>query len=453
MDSGQGGANDNVFYANDFSFAPANGMEATFSRNRFLANRADGNDYGVWAGYSWESVIVGNCFTANRTGIAIEHGQDNLIAHNVFAGDTTAISLWANPIQPSDWGYPRHRDVRSRGTRITGNRFLGNRVGVRARRTDSLTVAGNQAAGVDSTVVLDDSTRAAGKLAGFAAPTGSARCGPGSRVPAEYAGYVPALPGVPRSVPGTPAARLDRSAIVVDEWGPFDWKSPKLWAIDSLRAAPLRLRTGGPPGAWRVVEQRGLQSLSPSSGFIGDTLTVIPGPGAPDWTIELEYRGGATVSPRGVPRLAGAPYRFGLAHWEPAVEWEARFFAWSDSTGLAGNPERFPAVAAQPPLLVRQLSRLDFQWYRPRIPELPLERWALEATGRVELPPGRYRIRTISDDGIRVWVDDSLVIDNWSVHESAIDTAPLGAGRHELRVRYFQNAGWTELRVEILREP
>ena len=75
MNTGQGGANDNVFYANDFSFAPANGIEATFSRNTFVANIAEGNDYGLWGGYSFDSRIVANCFANNRYGIAIEHGQ------------------------------------------------------------------------------------------------------------------------------------------------------------------------------------------------------------------------------------------------------------------------------------------------------------------------------------------------------------------------------------------
>ncbi|MEQ1690784.1 MAG: NosD domain-containing protein, partial [Gemmatimonas sp.] len=84
MDTGDGGVNDNMFYANDFSFAPTNGMEATFSRNDFLANRIEGSDHGLWGGYSYSSRIVGNCFIRNRIGIAIEHGQDNLILRNRF---------------------------------------------------------------------------------------------------------------------------------------------------------------------------------------------------------------------------------------------------------------------------------------------------------------------------------------------------------------------------------
>jgi len=62
MDSGQGGSNDNLFYGNNVSFATANGIEATFSRNRIIANKAWGSEYGVWAGYSHETEIIANDF-------------------------------------------------------------------------------------------------------------------------------------------------------------------------------------------------------------------------------------------------------------------------------------------------------------------------------------------------------------------------------------------------------
>ena len=44
-----------------------------------------------------------------------------------------------------------------------------------------------------------------------------------------------------------------------------------------------------------------------------------------------------------------------------------------------------------------------------------------------------------------------LVIDNWDLHGSEIDYAPLSGGKHELKVQYFQIDGWAELRVDILR--
>ena len=428
MDSGAGGANDNVFYANDFSWAPTNAMEATFSRNSFLANRAVGSDYGLWGGYSFESKVIGNCFGKNRFGIAIEHGQDNLIAGNHFDGDSLAIRLWGDSIQPSDWGYPKHRDTRSRDYRIEQNVFAGTKLTVQAANTTELGLAGNDSL-----------------------PAARADCRIGA-LPPEHAGLRPALPEVNFGLPFMPLAERDRSAMIVDEWGPFDWKSPKLWPVDSSRAVPLRLAVLGPRGTWRVVERPGVARLSAETGRIGDTLSVTPAASG-DWAVTLEYTGRTTLSPRGERRAAGSPYRFGYRRFEPATRWATRFFTWSDSTEIAKGPEVFSRMASAAPLFTRELSRLDFQWYQPRIPELPVEHWGLEATATVALPPGSYRIRTISDDGIRVWIDGTLTIERWSTHESTVDEAPLTGGRHDLKVQYYQNGGWTELRVEIVKSP
>jgi mannan endo-1,4-beta-mannosidase len=108
-------------------------------------------------------------------------------------------------------------------------------------------------------------------------------------------------------------------------------------------------------------------------------------------------------------------------------------------------------MSAAPPVLARQVPRLDFMWFRPTIPELPQARFAVEAEGRVALPPGEYTLRSLSDDGIRIWVDGRLVIDNWDLHGTEVDYASLTGGSHDIRVRYFQIEGWAELRLDILR--
>ena len=429
MDSGTTGANDNLFYDNDFSFAPANGMEATFSRNKFVGNRAVGSDYGLWGGYSYSSEIVGNDFADNRWGIAIEHGQDNVIRGNRFLRDSTAIRLWADSIEPSEWGYPKHHDTRSRDYAVDSNVFVGNRVAVRARNTSGLVVTGNRWVGVDTIFVLRDT---AGFRESENVPSGDSAFGPMRRI---------------RSLRPSPLdASRDRSAIIVDEWGPYDWQSPKLWPVDSSRAVPLRLAVLGPPGTWRVVTRRGVAALSRTSGSVGDTISVTPAPDSVgDWDVTLEYRGGATVSPRGVKRGAGATYRFSYGRFEPAITWTTKFFTWTDTTKIFETP----LGSADPGPVPR--GSLDYEWYRPTVAGLPLARWSLDATGTVRLAPGTYTLRTISDDAVRVWVDGLLVIDHWAPHESMVDAAPLTGGRHELRVAYYQVDGWTELRVDIVR--
>jgi parallel beta-helix repeat protein len=451
MDSGAGGANDNLFYGNDVSYAAANGIEATFARNRFIANRSVGSEYGVWGGYSYGTAVIGNDLSGNRIGIAIEHGQDDTIAANRIAEGTTGVTLWADPVTDTSWGYPKHRDVRSRDYAIAGNLFARLRVGVRARHTDALTVDGNRWYRVDSAAVLSDTTgyRAADNAV---LDTASAADTALPALPAAYARLAPeAAPG-DSAIPWSAVTRRDRSAIVVDAWGPYDWRAPKLWPADSTRSEPLRLAVLGPPGRWRVVAKRGVAEVSASAGRVGDTLMVTPAPGAGvDWNVTLEYRGGATVSPRGTRRAPGEPYRFSYGRFEPAQNWTLRFYAWTDASDPRSRPAAFDSLLAGAPLLATAAPRLDFEWYRPGIAGVPAERWALGAETEVTLPPGRYTVRTISDDAVRVWVDGAPVIDDWAPHESVVDHAPLSGGRHRLRVEYYQVDGWVELRLDIVR--
>ena len=426
MDTGEGGANDNVVHGNDFSWAPANGIEATFSRNAFHANRLHGNDYGVWGGYSYDSEIADNDFAGNRVGIAIEHGQESRIIGNTFRGDSTAIWLWANAIEPSDWGYPKHRDTQSRDYAILRNRVTGARVAVRAADSHRVAIDGNDIA-ADSTLV------AKGDTSNFSAPPVFSRQTRRSIAP-------PPVPGA-REVPRT-YANWPRSTIVVDDWGPYDWANPKLWPLDSSFSTPLRLRVLGPARmrAWRLVRARGA-SVSTKEGRVGDTLVVTPSSGRiEDWTVTL----------------AAGSAAFSYSRFDAKLAWAVRVYAWSHTTHPITATAAFADLLRgnkAAPVLSLTTSRLDYVWFRPHVQGWPLEKVGVSATADVELPEGNYSLRTISDDGIRVYLDDRLVIDDWTVHESLVHEAPIAPGRHRLKVEYFQADGWTELRTEIVKRP
>jgi nitrous oxidase accessory protein NosD len=445
MDTGEGGANDNVVYSNDFSYAPANGIEATFSRNVFVGNRVVGSDYGVWAGYSFDSWIANNTLSFNRTGVAIEHGQNNRIVMNWFGTDTTGVRLWADSIESSDWGYPKRRDTRSRDNLVEDNVFARNRVAIQASNSTPLTLRDNQFVRVDTDVTSTNTTI----LRHDATPTrgGGVRRG---TVPLALRGLMPApLPNEQRQWPSTPLAQRPRSAIIVDEWGPYDWRTPRLWPVDSTRASPLRLAVLGPAGEWTIRKSRNITGFSKRAGRISavgvpDTIVVAPSTDSlGNWSITLAFR----VNEHS-PSLV-----FSYERFEPVIDWRERVFAWSDSTDPRTRPEAFAELLRGAPLLDRHVPRLDLMWYRPAVAGIPLKQWALDATGTVDLAPGTYTLQTISDDAVRVWVDDSLAIDAWSPHESRVDVAPLSAGRHRLRVQYYQVDGSVELRLEILRGP
>jgi nitrous oxidase accessory protein NosD len=442
MDTGEGGANDNVFLKNDFSWAPTNGMEATFSRNRFLENRVVGSDYGLWGGYSYNSEIIGNHFERNRVGIAIEHGQENFILGNKFLNDSTDIALWANKIEPSDWGYPKHRDTQSRDYLIGRNTLKGARVALRVADTRNVTFFNNLVA-ADSLMVTADTSnfRASANSSSDAAVLTRALEIP-ITVPPQTQTKITDLFGRPdgiQAVPG-PYANWPRSTIIVDDWGPYDWKSPKLWPADSSLSTPLKLRVLGHSRdkRWRLLHARGAR-VSKQSGRIGDTIVVTPALTAvEDWTVKLEHDGRA----------------FAYSRFDARPSWDVKVYAWNDTTHPLKAAAQFDALVRGQqgvPVLTLAASRLDYVWYRPRISGWPQERVGVAATTTITLPGGSYMLRTISDDGIRVFVDDKLVIDDWTVHESAVHEAPLAPGRHRLRVEYFQLDGWTELRAEVVK--
>jgi nitrous oxidase accessory protein NosD len=411
MDTGQGGANDNLFYGNDFSHAPTNGIEATFSRNRFIGNRVEENWHGVWGGYSYDSLWEGNRFLRNTEGMAIEHGQDNVIRRNTFEANDVAIRLWQNPTQDPNWGYPKNRDTRSRGYKILGNVFQGNKVEL----------------DIKNTIDVEQSPTAAAETS-FTPPAGL----PGGIDPMIKDGE-----------------RRGRSTIIVDEWGPYDWKSPKLWPEGKPDEIPLKLRTLGPRGAWRVKSVRGA-TVTPPAGNVGATLVVTPRAGpVTDYDVALEYRGASVISPRGAATKAGAPHTFRYRRFFAPAGWTVRFFQYTEASDPGKQPQVFDQLLLGSPLKTVKTDRLDYMSGRAVEEGVPRDRFAFSAEGRVDLPAGDYTLQVISDDGARVWVDGRLVLDAWDPHESRVDRVPLSGGRHSLKVHYFEAEGWAEMRLDI----
>jgi parallel beta-helix repeat protein len=442
MDTGEGGANDNVFYDNDFSFAPANGIEATFSRNVFYGNRIEGNWHGIWGGYSFDSWIVANKFARNTEAIAIEHGQDNRITDNLFEGDETAIRLWKNATQDPNWGYPKTRDTRSRDYVIAGNTFSGHATALKIAETQNVRVLTNRFEKVATVATLTGDTR---------------NVGIGEEVSVPLRPRPTLDVTLPKPMPGgtdakmPDAQRRGREAIIVDEWGPYDWKSPKLWPAGRSDTTPLKLSVLGPPGEWKVASLRGA-TIEPSEGRVPGTVVVTPAAGSlVDYDVRLSYRGAAVVGPRGDAVAAGDSYTFGYGRFFVPADWQIRYYTFDEASRPDKNPEGFARVLAGPPVKSDRRDKLDYMSGGAIAEGLPRDRVALVAEAEIVLPPGNYAVRTISDDGVRVRMDGETIIERWTVHESVIDTAPITGGKRRFNVEYYEAGGFAELRFEILR--
>jgi uncharacterized protein YraI len=61
----------------------------------------------------------------------------------------------------------------------------------------------------------------------------------------------------------------------------------------------------------------------------------------------------------------------------------------------------------------------------------------------LDFTAGNHRFTAVSDDGVRVYVDGTLVIDNWTYHTATTNrgTINLSAGNHTVRVEYFEGGG------------
>ena len=96
---------------------------------------------------------------------------------------------------------------------------------------------------------------------------------------------------------------------------------------------------------------------------------------------------------------------------------------------------------------------LDFEWSRAEpAPGVGTTSWIARWTGTLAAPEsGRYVLHTLSDDGVRLWLDGQLLIDHWDEHGPEYDRAEpieLAVGEsHALRVEYFQKDVAATLRL------
>ncbi len=104
------------------------------------------------------------------------------------------------------------------------------------------------------------------------------------------------------------------------------------------------------------------------------------------------------------------------------------------------------------PVLLRCDPLIFFDWGRGApAPSVPAENFSVRWTGRLTLPrDGSYTFAVRVDDGVRLYVDGALLIDEWHVTQAGAYAASraLTAGPHQVVVEYFQAAGEANVRVD-----
>lgn len=115
----------------------------------------------------------------------------------------------------------------------------------------------------------------------------------------------------------------------------------------------------------------------------------------------------------------------------------------SDTQGL--KAEYFDNMdLAGPPKLVRVERTVDLNTDMSRTQGFK-ENFSVRWTGFLSVPAtGDYGLSTLSDDGVRVFIDDTEIISNWRDHGLTVDNATmrLEAGTsYAVRIEYYQHGG------------
>jgi len=137
----------------------------------------------------------------------------------------------------------------------------------------------------------------------------------------------------------------------------------------------------------------------------------------------------------------------------PRAVWHLRFVPWDSTRVPRTDPAAITRALEAPPVATLDTGRLDLTWYAPPSKAIPQADVLTGGTATLHLAPGRYTLRTIADDAVRVYVNDVLVLDDWIPGESHARTAVFEAsGDDRIRVEHLQLGGWYELRLDIDKE-
>jgi PA14 domain len=158
--------------------------------------------------------------------------------------------------------------------------------------------------------------------------------------------------------------------------------------------------------------------------------------GPREYVADLYLKGDTPIKLEYYNHLGDARVRL---NWEPITqfpEWKGSYFANINLSGL--------------PLFQRNDATIDFNWASgsPRA-DMPVDNFSIRWTRRLNFSQaGLYRFRILSDDGVRVWVGGTLVIDQWIDGSRTYEgQKQLFAGQTEVRVEYYEHTGGAAIKL------
>lgn len=149
--------------------------------------------------------------------------------------------------------------------------------------------------------------------------------------------------------------------------------------------------------------------------------------------------------------LAAGNHTLQVAYYEHTGE--ARIQLWWEAIGQfpQWQAEYFAnSILSGAPALIRNDSDIYFDWGGSSLaPGVPADNFSVRWTRTLPFDDGTYRFHVLVDDGVRLYVDGALVLNEWRDGNQRQVTADrqLSAGSHQIRVEYYEHGGDARVRV------
>jgi beta-glucosidase len=104
------------------------------------------------------------------------------------------------------------------------------------------------------------------------------------------------------------------------------------------------------------------------------------------------------------------------------------------------------------PRVVRTDARIDFGWtLNSPAPGIPFDWYSARWSGTLTVPAsGVGRLGVEGNDGYRLWLDDRLIVDNWtkrSFGNRLVDVSLAPGSQHAIKLEYFESTGNARLKL------
>jgi len=140
-------------------------------------------------------------------------------------------------------------------------------------------------------------------------------------------------------------------------------------------------------------------------------------------------------------RSGGALAQLAWERLEDYPDWKAEYYS---NRKLEGDP-----------VLVRNETQIDHNWGSGSpAAEVPADNFSARWTRKVDFKSGTYAFSVWVDDGVRLWVDDALVMDDWRDGKSRLIQAEhqISGGKHQVEVEYYERGGGAQIEVKWERK-